>query len=76
MDAYSSYIMRLSQDRVGELRRESAEYAMSRAARHRRTSLWARVRGRLVFQRRPDVEPAASVPLPTRVGEVELRRSA
>jgi hypothetical protein len=47
VDAYSSYILRLSEARTGELRREAAEYAMSRAARSNRISLWARTVARV-----------------------------
>lgn len=42
VDAYSSCILRLSEARASELRREEAEYALSRAARSSRISLWAR----------------------------------
>lgn len=73
MDAYSSYIMRVSEARTSELRREAAEYAMSRAARRPRSSLWARARGRLGRRARPVVAP---VPLPTPAPQSELRRSA
>jgi hypothetical protein len=41
VDAYSDYIMSLSKARTSELRREAAEYALSRASRDR-TSLWTR----------------------------------
>ena len=73
MDAYSSYIMRLSEARTSELRREAAEYAMSRAARRGRSSLWSRARARLGRQAGPAVAP---VPLPAPAPDTELRRSA
>lgn len=76
MDAYSSYIMRLSEARTSELRREAAEYAMSRVARGSRSSLWARVRARVARRPRPVIEPVAPMPLPTRREEPSLRRSA
>ena len=80
MDAYSSYIMKMSEARTGELRREAAEYALSRAARGGRASLWARVINRLRRQGTPAVEPAGAIVLRTRRTETEpevaLRRSA
>ena len=42
VDAYSSFILRQAQNQAADLRRETAEYAMSRAARGSRTSLWTR----------------------------------
>lgn len=76
MDAYSSYIMSLSEARVGELRREAAEYAMSRAARGERLSRWARARERIVRTRRAEAEPVAPIALPADSAGPELRRSA
>lgn len=76
MDAYSSYIMRLSEARTSELRREAAEYALSRRARRPRISLLARFRGRPERRGRPTVEPVTPVPLPARAPEADLRRSA
>lgn len=73
MNAYSSYIMTLSEARTSELRREAAEYALSRAARGSRASLWTRIRARLGREARPVVAP---VPLPAPRPETELRRSA
>lgn len=73
MDAYSSYIMRLSEARTSELRREAAEHAMSRAARGEQSSMWARARARFGRGRRPVVAP---VPLPAPAPQTELRRSA
>jgi len=75
MDAYSSYIVRLSEARLGELRREAAEYSASRAARSPRTSMWARAR-RPVRRRPPTVAPVAPVALPAPAAESDLRRTA
>jgi hypothetical protein len=72
VDAYSSYIMNLTEARLGELRREAAEHAMSRAARQGRPSVWARARGRLARPTAPAVDP---VVLPV-VEDERLRRSA
>ena len=73
MDAYSSYIMQLSEARTSELRREAAEYALSRAA-PRRISMLARLPARLHRRARPLTEP---MPLPALVSdEKDLRRSA
>jgi hypothetical protein len=76
MDAYSSYIMILAEARANELRREAAEYALSRAARRERTSLWRRTRQRLLGGARPAPAPVAPLPLPVDAGDPELRRSA
>lgn len=73
MDAYSSYIMRLSEARTSELRREAAEYALSRAARGNRSSLLTRARARLSRRARPVATP---VPLPAPAPQTQLRRSA
>ena len=74
VDAYSSYIMQLSEARTSELRREAAEYALSRAAPRRRISMLARFRARLHRRARPLTEP---MPLPALVSdENDLRRSA
>jgi hypothetical protein len=73
VDAYSSYIMQVAEARTSELRREAAEYAMSRAARGEQSSRWTRARARFARRRRPVVAP---VPLPTRAPQTELRRSA
>ena len=62
MDAYSSYIMTISNARMGELRREAADYALSAAARRRRRQRWALALQRLAL-RRP-VPPPARVPQP------------
>ncbi|HEV2760790.1 MAG TPA: hypothetical protein VGV86_14620 [Acidimicrobiales bacterium] len=51
MDAYSDYILKLSNARVSELRREAAEYALSAAARRSRDSWWNRARARLRLPR-------------------------
>jgi hypothetical protein len=77
MDAYSSYILRISEARVGELRREAEEYALSRAARPTRRSLWSRCRDRLVGARPAHVEPVTPVALPVEpASDTDLRRSA
>ena len=76
MDAYSSYILTMSQARTDELRREAAEYALSRATRGGRRSLWTRARARLTVRAGPPVEPVAPVPLPALRHDEELRRSA
>ncbi len=47
MNAYSDYNLQEANARLGRLRREAAERAMSRAARAARTSWWQRARGRL-----------------------------
>ena len=77
MDAYSNYIMQLSDARLREMRREAAEYSMSRAARGPRRSWWRRAR--TVVRRRPAavVEPLATLSLATvEFQDEELRRSA
>jgi hypothetical protein len=51
MDAYSSYIIKISDARTGELRREAAEYALSAAVRRRRRQRWAQALQRLVLRR-------------------------
>jgi hypothetical protein len=51
MDAYSSYIISISNARTGELRREAADYALSAAARRRRRQRWAQALQRLVLRR-------------------------
>ena len=51
MDAYSSYIIKISNARTGELRREAAEYALCAAARRRRRQRWAQALQRLVLRR-------------------------
>ena len=51
MDAYSSYIMTISNSRTSELRREAAEFALSAAARRRRRQRWAQALQRLVLRR-------------------------
>jgi hypothetical protein len=51
MDAYSSYITKISDARTGQLRREAAEYALSAAARRRRRQRWTQAFQRLVLRR-------------------------
>lgn len=83
MDAYSSYIMIMSEARSNELRREAAEYAMSRAARQRRGSLRARFADRFLRPRTRALEPATTIALSAGSAgtagtdaTAELRRSA
>lgn len=66
MDAYSSYIKQISDARMGELRREAADYALSAPARRRRRARWARAVRRLVPGRTP-----APVPAPAATSGVE-----
>ena len=73
VDAYSSYILRLWEARTSELRREAAEYALSRAARANRVSVWCRILARLVRRQPSTVELADRVPL--RTAAAELRRT-
>jgi hypothetical protein len=61
MDAYSSYIMTISNARTTELRREAAEYALSAPARRRRRQRWVQAVQRLVRRGRmpaPVTSPA------------------
>ena len=77
MDAYSNYIIQTSNARLTELRREAAEYALSRAARATRGPWWSRVRTGL--RRRPAaaVAPVTTVTLPLPpAGDEPLRRTA
>lgn len=60
MDAYSSYIIKISHARTSDLRQEAAEYALSAGARRRRRQRWAQALRRLVL-RRPVPAP---VPVP------------
>lgn len=54
MDAYSSYIKQLSDARLGELRREAAEYTLSGTARTERRARWAATFRRFLKRRRPE----------------------
>ncbi len=77
MDAYSSYIIQTSNARLDELRREAAEYALSRTARAGRLSSWARVRNGLRRRRPVSVEPVTTMALPVpEAGDEPLRRTA
>jgi hypothetical protein len=80
VDAYCSYLMQMSEARASELRREAAEYAMAKAARAERGSLWARAFTRLRRRQAPVLQPARTIELRTRAtgGEppAALRRSA
>ena len=76
MDAHSDYILRLANARANELRREAAEYAMSRAARRNRVSPWTTARRLFRRPPRPAVEPVTPVAIPAPAPETELSRSA
>jgi len=52
MDAYTEYMLQQSHAKLAELRRETAEHAMSRAARQGRRRWWPSGR-----RRRPDPRP-------------------
>ena len=62
MDAYSSYIMTISNARTAELRREAAEYALSAAARRRRRQRWVQALQRLALRRPVPAPVAPSLP--------------
>ncbi len=61
MDAYTSYILSLSDAHLGELRRQATEYSLSEQARRGRRSWWWRARERYLDRRWPAPEP---VPFP------------
>lgn len=61
VDAYSSYIKRLSDARLGELRREAADYKLSTTARIERRARWAAALRRLL-KRRPTLPQPMPVP--------------
>lgn len=71
VDAYSSYIKQISDARVGELRREAADYALSAPARRRRRARWAQAARRLVRGRMPAPAPAPSPTAGSGVEELE-----
>ena len=73
MDAYSNYILQATEARLAERGREAAEYALSRAARQRRQSLWAKVRARAGRRSRPSVIPMPPRPVPVAEPETEAR---
>ena len=56
MDAYSSYIIKISKTRTAELRREAADFALSATARRRRRQRWAQALHTLAL-RRPSAAP-------------------
>lgn len=62
MDAYSNYILKASEARAAELRREAAEHALSRTARRNRTT-WRTKAGARLRRQAPDtvVAPPATV---------------
>jgi hypothetical protein len=62
MDAYSSYIMTISNARTGELRQEAAEYALSAAARRRRRQRWAQALRLVLRQPAPAPMPQSLPP--------------
>ncbi len=62
VDAYSSYILKQAQTQASDLRRETAEYAMSRAARRSRLSLWTRTIGRAATAARRQAGVRGSAP--------------
>jgi hypothetical protein len=62
MDAYSSYIITISNARTGELRQEAAEYALSAAARRRRRQRWAQALQKLVLRRPAPAPMPRSLP--------------
>ena len=78
MDAYTNYIMRISEARLGGLRREAADYALSRAARagrdRDRDRARIRFRARLRLRRAsaPVADPVVSL-LGRRTFEDEAR---
>jgi hypothetical protein len=72
VDAYSNYILRASHDRLGELRREAAEHAMSRAARRGRRRWWRLHRGPAPLQPAPVRCPVCKTPLALTVGELPV----
>jgi uncharacterized protein (DUF427 family) len=59
VDAYSRYLIDLSEARLRDLRREAEEHGLSRAARAGRGSWWSRARARL---RRPAMPDAGKRP--------------
>ena len=64
MDAYSSYIMNLTNARTADLRREAADYALSAPARRRRRARWFSVLRRLAVWQRASVSPGLPLPEP------------
>ena len=77
MDAYTNYIMHLSDARLGDLRREAAEYRLSESARKARRARWSRTWKALRRRPAPVIEPLATLTLATLAAEhEELRRSA
>lgn len=69
MDAYSSYIMRLSEARVDDLRREAADYALSQRARRSRGWRRRQLFARLARPPRTAVDPVTQAPFPIPVPE-------
>ena len=76
MDAYSDYIMRVSDARLSELRREAQMERMARVARARRGSRLQLLRS-WIQRRRSAGEAAPPVRLPSPVAaDAQLRRTA
>lgn len=75
VDAYTGYIIRLSEARTSELRREAAEYALSRVSRRNQCSRWARAVSWLVRRPQATGESAAPV-LPALTVQPAPRRPA
>jgi uncharacterized protein (DUF427 family) len=55
VDAYSRYLMDMSEARLRDLRREATEHGLSRAARAGRGPWWRRARRRLGWGQLPDL---------------------
>jgi hypothetical protein len=71
MDAYSSYIISISNARTGELRREAADFALSASVRRRRRARWIGVLRRLVGRR-----PSLPAPVPRQLPQTLASSSA
>jgi hypothetical protein len=71
MDAYSSYIISISNARTGELRREAADFALSANARRRRRAYWVGVLRRLLGRR-----PGMPAPVPRQLPQTLASSSA
>jgi hypothetical protein len=72
VDAYSNYILRTSDDRLNELRREAAEHAMSRAARRGKARWWMRTKARPATTPAPVRCPVCRTPLALTLDVEEL----
>lgn len=76
VDAYTGYIIRLSEARTSELRREAAEYALSRVSRGDDTSLRARIVSWLGRRPQGAVEPTTTAVAPPALRSVPSRPTA